>query len=82
MKPHMSTPASRLTTKYQATIPASVRKTLGLKAGDAIAFEVKKPGVVYLRKQKAFDAEYAKAVAGTLESEWLSDADEAAYRDL
>ncbi|HUP92153.1 MAG TPA: type II toxin-antitoxin system PrlF family antitoxin [Solimonas sp.] len=78
----MSTHASRLTTKYQATIPASVRKALGLKAGDAVAFEVKEPGIVQLRKQQAFDAQYAKALAGTLESEWLSDADEAAYGDL
>lgn len=78
----MNIPASRLTTKYQATIPAPVRKALGLKSGDALAFEVKASGVVYLRKQKAFDAEYAKAVSGTLESEWLSEADEVAYRDL
>jgi AbrB family looped-hinge helix DNA binding protein len=78
----MNAPASRLTSKYQATIPSSVREALGLKAGDAVAFEVKEQGVVYLRKQQAFDAEYAKAVSGTLESEWLSDADETAYRDL
>jgi antitoxin PrlF len=74
--------SSRLTTKYQATIPGPVRKALGLKSGDSVVFEVREPGVATLRKQKPFDREYAKAVSGTLESEWLSEEDEAAYRDL
>lgn len=74
--------ASKLTSKYQATIPGPVRKALGLKSGDAVVFEVREPGVATLRKQSPFDREYAKAVSGTLESEWLSGEDEAAYRDL
>lgn len=74
--------ASRLTTKYQATIPAPVRRALGLGSGDSVIFELREPGVALLRKQSVFDAEYTKAASGTLESEWLSEADEAAYRDL
>ena len=31
---------SKLTTKYQATVPTSVRKVLQLKAGDMLAFEI------------------------------------------
>ena len=31
---------SRLTTKYQATVPTSVRKLLQLKAGDLVGFEI------------------------------------------
>jgi AbrB family looped-hinge helix DNA binding protein len=31
---------ARITTKGQVTIPAQVRKTLGLKEGDALFFEV------------------------------------------
>jgi AbrB family looped-hinge helix DNA binding protein len=73
---------SRLTTKYQTTIPAAVREALGLQAGDTVAFEIREPGVVYLRKRTALDVEYAKAIAGTLESEWLSAEDEDAYRSL
>ena len=78
----MEKAASRLTAKYQATIPTPIRKALGLHSGDAVVFEVREPGVATLRKQTPFDAEYAKATSGTLESEWLSDADEKAYRDL
>ena len=31
--------SSRLTSKYQATIPAEVRAALQLKAGDRVSFE-------------------------------------------
>ena len=31
---------ARITTKGQVTIPAQVRKTLGLEEGDALVFEV------------------------------------------
>ena len=31
---------SKLTTKYQATVPTSVRKVLQLKAGDMVGFEI------------------------------------------
>ncbi len=78
----MSDIASRLTTKYQATIPQPVREVLGLKSGDVVRFEINERGVVNLRKQQPFDAEYARALSGTLASEWSSDDDEAAYRDL
>lgn len=78
----MEKAASRLTGKYQATIPPSIRKALGLKSGDAVVFEVKEPGVAMLRRQTPLGAEYLRAVSATLESEWLSEEDEAAYRDL
>lgn len=78
----MSDIASRLTTKYQATIPQPVREALGLKSGDVVRFEINESGVVCLRKQQPFDVEYARALNGTLASEWSSADDEAAYRDL
>jgi AbrB family looped-hinge helix DNA binding protein len=31
---------TRLTTKHQTTIPAAVRRALGLKAGDRVAFAI------------------------------------------
>jgi antitoxin PrlF len=71
---------SRLTSKYQATVPAEVRKALGLRAGDAVQFNVTPNGVV-LTKATDQDLEFARALTGTL-SEWSSAADEAAYRDL
>ena len=71
---------SRLTSKYQATVPAAVRARLGLKAGDALQFEITPDGVV-LTKATEQDLEFARSLAGTL-SEWSSAADEDAYRDL
>lgn len=78
----MDSSSSRLTVKYQATIPAPVRKALDLSSGDSVVFEVREPGVVVLRKQQPMDLGYLRAVSSTLESEWLSDEDEAAYAHL
>ena len=72
--------ASKVTTKYQATIPLEVREKLGIQQGDMVAFEFEN-GVVRLRRVVPLDVEYAKALAGTL-SEWASENDEEAYRDL
>lgn len=71
---------SRLTKKYQATIPAAVRNLLKLKAGDAVVFEVRR-GQVSVRKAQPIDLRFADAVGETL-SEWRSKADDDAYRDL
>ena len=72
--------SSRMTQKYQTTIPAKVRRLLGLQSGDIIGFDIKE-GDVILRKASPLDVAFAKAVEGTL-SEWASDEDEEAYRDL
>jgi AbrB family looped-hinge helix DNA binding protein len=71
---------SRLTSKYQATVPTAVRESLGLKAGDAVLFEITPDGVV-LTKATDQDLEFARSLTGAL-SEWSSAADEDAYRDL
>ena len=76
----MATATSKLTRKYQATIPAPVRAALQLQAGDAIAFDIE-AGEIRLRKARASDRQWAKAVQGTL-TEWSGKADERAYRDL
>ena len=72
--------ASKVTTKYQATIPLEVREKLGIRQGDMVAFELEN-GSVRLRRVVPLDVEYAKALAGTL-SEWASENDEEAYRGL
>jgi len=74
------TAVSRLTTKFQTTIPLPVRSLLGLKKGDAVAFEIEN-GIVRLTRATARDLSYAEALSGTL-CEWDSAADEEAYRDL
>lgn len=76
----MQTTTSKLTKKYQATIPEPVRKILHLEAGDAIAFDIEGESIL-LRKARTIDMAFAKSLEGTL-SEWFSEADEDAYRDL
>jgi len=71
---------SRLTEKFQATIPASVRKALKLGKGDRIAFTIRGEEVL-LRRATTLDVEFARAVSESL-SEWSSPADERAYADL
>jgi antitoxin PrlF len=72
--------SSRMTQKFQTTIPAKVRQLLGLKSGDTIGFDIKE-GSVVLKKATPLDVAFAKAVEGTL-SEWASEEDEEAYREL
>ncbi len=74
------TSISRLTSKFQATIPLPVRTALGIKQGDAVAFEVEN-GLVRLTRASPRDIAFAQAVEGTL-SEWESAADDEAYRAL
>ena len=72
---------SKLTSKYQATIPEKIRSILGISAGDSVAFEIDSNKQVVIRKLNPVDIEFARALEGTM-SEWLSENDEEAYRDL
>lgn len=74
------TTISKVTTKYQATIPKEVREFLGVRQGDAVAYEIE-GGEVKLRRASPLDLAYHGAVAATL-TEWNSKADDDAYRDL
>lgn len=71
---------SKLTVKNQVTIPADVRQQLGVKSGDHVAFE-REDGKIIVRKATPIDWAWTAAVGSTL-SEWSSDADEEAFRDL
>ena len=71
---------SKLTSKYQATIPKSVREKLGLTKGDVVVFDVFHEHVI-VTKAAPLDLEYLASVQGTL-GEWNSKNDEEAYRDL
>lgn len=75
---------SKLTTKSQATIPEKIRKVLGLRPGDSVAFEIFESDdnkKVIIRKATPIDVEFARALESTL-SEWLSTNDEEAYSEL
>ncbi|MFM9912744.1 MAG: AbrB/MazE/SpoVT family DNA-binding domain-containing protein [Methylophilaceae bacterium] len=71
---------SKLTSKYQATIPQVVREALSLNQGDTVAFDIA-DGVVRLRRASPVDLIYAQGLSATLE-EWHSPADDKAYSDL
>ena len=71
---------SKVTIKYQATIPREVREFLGIKQGDTVAYEIE-AGEVKLRRATPLDLAYHGAVAATL-TEWNSKTDDDAYRDL
>ena len=74
------TKVSKLTKKYQATIPEPVRRALELKVGDSVAFDIEGDDI-YLRKARPIDWVFSAAVESTL-SEWTSEADDKAYRGL
>ena len=72
---------SRLTSKYQATIPLPIRKHLHLKVKDKIVYEMLSDGTVVVRKTTPLDLEYLKSIESTL-TEWNSKEDERAYKHL
>ena len=78
----MSTRAvSKLTSRYQTTVPAVVREALCLEKGDVLAFEIADGGAVTVRKAVALDQAFADALQSQL-SEWATDEDDEAYRGL
>ena len=72
---------SKLTSKYQATIPKKIRDELSLGAKDRVVFEVKGNHTVVIRKLKPLDLDYLKSISSTL-SEWDSQEDDEAFRGL
>lgn len=72
---------SKLTSKFQATIPQDIRSLLNLKAGDRIIFEVTKDKQVTIKKATHRDLVYLRSIESTL-TEWNSQNDEEDYRDL
>lgn len=77
----MSPLRAKLTSKNQATVPKPVRRHLHLKAKDQICYEILDDGRVVIRKAQPMDIEYLNALTHTL-SEWNSDDDENAYKNL
>jgi len=71
---------SKLSTKGQVTIPADLRKAIGIEPGDIVAYELQGKNVK-LQRVEPFDAAYHAALAETLE-EWNSPEDEEAFNDL
>jgi AbrB family looped-hinge helix DNA binding protein len=74
---------TRLTTKHQTTIPAEVRRVLGLQAGDQVEFRVEGTTVT-LRKAKTrlSDDLVFRLVQAHAMRDWDTPEDDEAFRDL
>jgi len=72
--------ASKVTSKFQTTIPQAIRSAMGISQGDVVVFEIDEDRV-FIKKLPPLDLDYLNAISGTL-SEWTSPEDEEAYRDL
>ncbi len=70
---------SKISIKGQITLPANIRKAMGIEPGDLIAYELQGK-TVKLKKIEPFDTAYHAAISETLE-EWNSPGDEEAFND-
>lgn len=77
----MHTGISSLTQKGQTTIPIEIREELGLKEGDKLLFEIVNHNKILIKKLLPLDYEYHKSLEANL-SEWNSDIDDEAYKNL
>ena len=69
---------SRISSKAQTTIPRPVRAALGLREGDAVAYQIDGNRVILTRASAADRPDDPFAAFG----EWASDADTIAYAGL
>ena len=72
---------SKVTSKFQATVPADVRSALGIKAGDRLAWSVR-DGVATVRLLPGDLKGRDPLTWLGFADEWLSPEDEEAFRDL
>ena len=74
---------TRLTVKHQTTVPAEVRRTLGIKAGDYVEFAVE-GGQVTLRKAspRVSDEVAFRLTQSHAMRDWNTPEDDEAFRDL
>jgi AbrB family looped-hinge helix DNA binding protein len=74
---------SRLTTKYQATIPRAVRTALGLKSGDRVEFRIRGRAVSLHKARPRVPDDLAFRLAGAhAMRDWDTPEDDEAFRDL
>ena len=71
---------SKLSSKSQVTLPKEVRTALRANPGDLIGYEIQ-DDIVYLKRIEPFDAAFHRELSNSL-NEWMSDADDEAYRGL
>ena len=71
---------SKVTQKFQTTIPVDIREFLDIHEGDRVKFKIQDEQVI-LQKIKPIDIEYLVALDNSL-SEWSNEIDDEAYNDL
>lgn len=71
---------SKITSKYQVTVPSDIRSVLGVKAGDRLEFIIENDQVL-LKKPNPIDWTYVESLEYGL-SEWTSKQDCLAYDNL
>lgn len=76
----METAISKVSPKYQATIPLSIRNFLKVSKGDHLSFKIHNKQVV-LEKLAPLDVQLLRAQESML-SEWNSPEDEELFRYL
>lgn len=65
---------SKVTTKYQTSIPKNIRDKLGIKAGDYVEFDIANNNIIF-RKINKIDKNFLKLSERSLE-EWNSKEDD------
>lgn len=74
---------TRLTSKHQTTIPAEVRRVLGLAAGDRVEFSVEGDRVSLRKVETPTPDEFAFRLLQThAMRDWDTPEDDEAFRDL
>ncbi len=71
---------SKVTVKFQATIPLEIREFLGVRQGDAVEYRIVRNEVT-VKRVTTPDSAYLAAVEKTL-AEWDSKADNDAFKNL
>ena len=75
------TELTTITAKGQASIPAKIRASLGLKPGDKLLWERRPDGTVTVEKASQLDLQWNRFAYASL-SEWDDPADDEAYNGL
>jgi antitoxin PrlF len=74
---------TRLTAKHQTTIPAEVRRALGLKAGDHVAFSVEGRAVRLSKAEPPLpDTVAFRLMQAHTMRDWDTPEDDEAFREL
>ena len=74
---------TRLTTKYQTTIPAEVRSKLGISKGDLVEFVIEGRSVRLKKaRRRLTDEEAFRLAQMDAFGDWNTPEDDEAFRDL